>query len=160
MCVRVRACVRVFPERWRNYGAEQYGPDSVCLYQRSAFVMEQCTRKLTYPDWGSGCYKVLLMLIVSICAPHTHAYWEPFFQVWCSGGGLVVFVQDRSFLCVHKGQLLSVSVRVGDWVYNGILVCPACEVFCDDCPLPHQLPATNASRSKPIGQCPPPARSL
>lgn len=45
---------------WRNYGAEQYGPDSVCLLQKSAFVMEQCTKKMTYPDWGSGCYKVPL----------------------------------------------------------------------------------------------------
>uniref|UniRef100_A0A3Q4BU29 Leishmanolysin-like peptidase n=1 Tax=Mola mola TaxID=94237 RepID=A0A3Q4BU29_MOLML len=118
------------PDRWRNYGAEQYGPDSVCLYQKSAFVMEQCTRKMTYPDWGSGCYKVA-----------------------CSAQGLLVFVQDRSFLCVRKGQPLSVSVRVNDWVYNGVLVCPACSDFCDDCPLPHQLPPTNASRSIPIDPC-------
>lgn len=64
-----RACACACSDQWRNYGAEQYGPDSVCLYQRSAFVMEQCTRKMTYPDWGSGCYKVLLMLAVSIRAP-------------------------------------------------------------------------------------------
>eukprot|EP00066_Takifugu_rubripes_P028629 XP_011617895.1 PREDICTED: leishmanolysin-like peptidase [Takifugu rubripes] len=118
------------PDQWRNYGAEQYGPDSVCLYQRSAFVMEQCTRKMTYPDWGSGCYKVS-----------------------CSGQGLVVFVQDRSFLCVHEGQPLSVSVRVHDWVYNGVLLCPACHDFCDGCPLPHQLPPINASRRNPIDPC-------
>uniref|UniRef100_H3DPZ1 Leishmanolysin-like peptidase n=1 Tax=Tetraodon nigroviridis TaxID=99883 RepID=H3DPZ1_TETNG len=118
------------PDLLRNYGAEQYGPDSVCLYQRSAFVMEQCTRRLTYPDWGSGCYKVS-----------------------CSGGGLVVFVQDRSFLCQHQGQLLSVSVRLGGWVYSGVLLCPACELFCERCPLPHQLPSTNASRSEPIDPC-------
>ncbi|XP_057192706.1 leishmanolysin-like peptidase isoform X2 [Triplophysa rosa] len=46
------------PAVWRNYGAEQYGPGSVCLYQKSAFAMEQCTKRMTYPDWGSGCYKV------------------------------------------------------------------------------------------------------
>lgn len=63
------------PDWWRNYGAEQYGPDSVCLYQKSAFVMEQCTRKMTYPDWGSGCYKVRLVLCVpdvscsQVCVP-------------------------------------------------------------------------------------------
>uniref|UniRef100_A0A672JAI4 Leishmanolysin-like peptidase n=1 Tax=Salarias fasciatus TaxID=181472 RepID=A0A672JAI4_SALFA len=118
------------PDRWRNYGAEQYGPDSVCLYQKSAFVMEQCTRKMTYPDWGSGCYKVS-----------------------CSVQGLWVHVQDRSFACGRRGQLLSVSVRVNDWVYNGVLVCPACSDFCDDCPPPHQLLPANASRSGPIGQC-------
>lgn len=57
-------CVCVSPEVWRNYGAEQYGPDSVCVYQRSAFVMEQCSRKQSYPDWGSGCYKVRLVLVL------------------------------------------------------------------------------------------------
>lgn len=74
-------------------------------------------------------------------------------QVACSAQGLTVFVQDRSFLCVRRGQLLSVSVRVSSWVYNGVLVCPACSDFCDDCPLPHLLPPFNTSRSSPIGQC-------
>ncbi|KAE8299063.1 Leishmanolysin-like peptidase [Larimichthys crocea] len=97
------------PDWWRNYGAEQ---------------------KMTYPDWGSGCYKV-----------------------WCSAQGLSVDVQDRSFHCARKGQLLSVSVRVHDWVYNGVLVCPACTDFCEDCPLPHQLPPINTSRSNPIDPC-------
>lgn len=150
VCVRVHVC----SDQWRNYGAEQYGPDSVCLYQRSAFVMEQCTRKMTYPDWGSGCYKVLLMLTVSTLAPPsslTHA--GPCPQVSCSGQGLVVFVQDRSFLCVHEGQQLSVSVRLNGWVYNGVLLCPACEDLCQGCPLPHLLPAPNVSRRNPIGQC-------
>uniref|UniRef100_A0AAQ4QX24 Leishmanolysin-like peptidase n=1 Tax=Gasterosteus aculeatus aculeatus TaxID=481459 RepID=A0AAQ4QX24_GASAC len=118
------------PDWRRNYGAEQYGPDSVCVYQKSAFTMEQCTRRMTYPDWGSGCY-----------------------QVRCSSRGLEVLVQDQSFLCARSGQQLSVSVRVNDWVYNGVLVCPPCSHFCDDCPLPHQLPPTNASRSHPIGRC-------
>ncbi|KAF3843774.1 hypothetical protein F7725_002623 [Dissostichus mawsoni] len=43
------------PDWWRNYGAEQYGSDSVCLYQKSAFIMEQCTKKMTVSvklnDW-------------------------------------------------------------------------------------------------------------
>ncbi|XP_032128725.1 leishmanolysin-like peptidase [Sapajus apella] len=46
------------PEIFKNYGAEKYGPHSVCLIQKSAFVMEKCERKLSYPDWGSGCYQV------------------------------------------------------------------------------------------------------
>ncbi|XP_035507137.1 leishmanolysin-like peptidase isoform X2 [Scophthalmus maximus] len=118
------------PDWWRNYGAELYGPDSVCVKQKSAFVMEQCSRKMTYPDWGSGCYKVS-----------------------CSSQGLVLLVQDRSFLCSRRDQQLSVSVRVGDWVYNGVLLCPACSDFCDHCPLPHLLPPSNSSRSDPIDPC-------
>ncbi|XP_075886625.1 leishmanolysin-like peptidase isoform X2 [Nelusetta ayraudi] len=118
------------PDWWRNFGAELYGPDSVCLTQQSAFVLEQCSRRMSVPDWGSGCYKVA-----------------------CSAQGLQVFVQDRSFLCVRGGQLLSVSVRLHGWVHNGILVCPACRDLCPDCPPPHLLPPLNTSRSSPIGQC-------
>ncbi|XP_020317455.1 leishmanolysin-like peptidase [Oncorhynchus kisutch] len=118
------------PDWWRNYGAEQYGPDSVCLYQKTSFIMEQCTRRMTYPDWGSGCYKMS-----------------------CSTQGLTVWVQDTEFQCVHTGQLLRVSVRVNDWVYNGVLVCPACSDFCSACPLPQQLPPLNSTRRVPIDPC-------
>uniref|UniRef100_A0A8K9XZV6 Leishmanolysin-like peptidase n=1 Tax=Oncorhynchus mykiss TaxID=8022 RepID=A0A8K9XZV6_ONCMY len=114
----------------RNYGAEQYGPDSVCLYQKTAFVMEQCTRRMTYPDWGSGCYKIS-----------------------CSTQGLTVWVEDTAYQCVRMGQLLSVSVRVNDWVYNGVLVCPVCSDFCSACPLPQQLPPLNTTKIIPIDPC-------
>ncbi|KAG7283081.1 hypothetical protein CRUP_012974 [Coryphaenoides rupestris] len=80
------------PEWWRNYAAERYGPDSVCVYQRSAFSMEQCDKKL-----------------------------------------------------------ISVSVRLSGWSYNGVLVCPACSDLCDLCPdqaVPH-----NTTRSTPIDPC-------
>uniref|UniRef100_A0A8C5MYD8 Leishmanolysin-like peptidase n=1 Tax=Leptobrachium leishanense TaxID=445787 RepID=A0A8C5MYD8_9ANUR len=46
------------PAPSRNYGAERYGPGSACLEQRSAFIMEQCLKRMSYPDWGSGCYQV------------------------------------------------------------------------------------------------------
>uniref|UniRef100_A0A8C7I5N3 Leishmanolysin-like peptidase n=1 Tax=Oncorhynchus kisutch TaxID=8019 RepID=A0A8C7I5N3_ONCKI len=118
------------PDWWRNYGAEQYGPDSVCLYQKTAFVMEQCTRRMTYPDWGSGCYKIS-----------------------CSTQGLTVWVEDTAYQCMRTGQLLSVSVRVNDWVYNGVLVCPACSDFCSACPLPQQLPPLNTTKRIPIDPC-------
>ncbi|XP_028846079.1 leishmanolysin-like peptidase [Denticeps clupeoides] len=118
------------PDSWRNYGAERYGPDSVCLYQKSAFIMEQCNRRMTYPDWGSGCYKAS-----------------------CSEQGLTVWVQDKSFLCLHKGQLLNINVQVLDWVYTGVLVCPACSDICSTCPFPHELPPINTTRSAPIDPC-------
>ncbi|XP_062908503.1 leishmanolysin-like peptidase isoform X4 [Mobula hypostoma] len=46
------------PEPSRNYGAEEYGPDSVCLIQQSYFVMQQCNKMPRSPDWGSGCYRM------------------------------------------------------------------------------------------------------
>ncbi|XP_062312727.1 leishmanolysin-like peptidase isoform X1 [Osmerus eperlanus] len=119
------------PDWWRNYGAEQYGPDSVCVYQRRAFIMEQCTRTMTHPDWGSGCYKMS-----------------------CSSLGLILWVQDMPFQCLRKGQVLSVSVLINDWVYNGELICPACSDFCPNCLLPHQLPPLNTTtRTLPIDPC-------
>uniref|UniRef100_A0A8C9VJR7 Leishmanolysin-like peptidase n=1 Tax=Scleropages formosus TaxID=113540 RepID=A0A8C9VJR7_SCLFO len=113
-----------------NYGAEEYGPNSLCLYQKSAFVMEQCTRRMSYPDWGSGCYKTT-----------------------CSALGLTVWVQGMPFHCFYTGQLLKINVRVNTWVYSGDLVCPACSRFCSSCPLPHELPPLNASQSIPIDPC-------
>ncbi|XP_029104423.1 leishmanolysin-like peptidase isoform X2 [Scleropages formosus] len=118
------------PDSWRNYGAEEYGPNSLCLYQKSAFVMEQCTRRMSYPDWGSGCYKTT-----------------------CSALGLTVWVQGMPFHCFYTGQLLKINVRVNTWVYSGDLVCPACSRFCSSCPLPHELPPLNASQSIPIDPC-------
>ncbi|KAJ8283002.1 hypothetical protein COCON_G00055210 [Conger conger] len=121
------------PDLWRNYGAEEYGPDSLCVYQKSPFVMERCASRMTYPDWGSGCYKAR--------------------RISCSATGLVLWVQDTPFQCVHAGQLLNVNVRISEWVYSGTLVCPPCADFCPTCPLPHQLPPLNSSRRDPIDPC-------
>ena len=75
----------------------------------------------------------------------------------CSSLGLILWVQDMPFQCLLKGQVLSVSVLINDWVYNGELICPACSDFCPNCLLPHQLPPLNTTtRTLPIGQSTPP----
>ncbi|XP_033901225.1 leishmanolysin-like peptidase [Acipenser ruthenus] len=118
------------PDQSRNYGAEQYGPDSVCLLQGSAFVMEQCTRRMAYPDWGSGCYKIS-----------------------CSSQGLTVWIQDNAYLCSRAGQLLIINVEMSGWVYTGSLVCPSCFDFCRSCPPERDPPPFNKSRRIPIDPC-------
>uniref|UniRef100_A0A8C4KKA6 Leishmanolysin-like peptidase n=1 Tax=Dromaius novaehollandiae TaxID=8790 RepID=A0A8C4KKA6_DRONO len=118
------------PDPTKNYGAEKYGPNSVCLIQKSAFVMEQCRRKLSYPDWGSGCY-----------------------QVSCSPQGLYVWVKDTAYLCSRSGQVLSVSIQMNGWVHVGNLICPACWDFCDSCPPERDPPASNLTRVAPIDLC-------
>uniref|UniRef100_A0A8C3Q017 Leishmanolysin-like peptidase n=1 Tax=Chrysolophus pictus TaxID=9089 RepID=A0A8C3Q017_CHRPC len=118
------------PDPTKNYGAEEYGPNSVCLIQKSAFVMEQCRRKLSYPDWGSGCY-----------------------QVSCSPQGLHVWVKDTSYLCSRSGQVLTVSIQMNGWVHVGNLICPACWDFCDSCPPERDPPALNLSRAAAIDLC-------
>ncbi|XP_057359597.1 leishmanolysin-like peptidase isoform X4 [Manis pentadactyla] len=118
------------PDLSKNYGAEKYGPHSVCLIQKSAFVMEKCERKLSYPDWGSGCY-----------------------QVSCSPQGLKVWVQDTSYLCSRTGQVLSISIQMNGWIHDGNLLCPSCWDFCELCPAETDPPATNLSRALPLDLC-------
>nr|KAF6474670.1 leishmanolysin like peptidase [Rousettus aegyptiacus] len=118
------------PDLFKNYGAEKYGPHSVCLIQKSAFVMEKCERKLSYPDWGSGCY-----------------------QVSCSPQGLKVWVQDISYLCSRAGQVLPVSIQMNGWIHDGNLLCPSCWDFCELCPPETDPPATNLTRALPLDLC-------
>ncbi|NXW43639.1 LMLN peptidase, partial [Nyctiprogne leucopyga] len=118
------------PDPTKNYGVEKYGPNSVCLIQKSAFVMEQCRRKLSYPDWGSGCY-----------------------QVSCSPQGLHVWVKDTAYLCSRSGQVLTVSIQMNGWVHVGNLICPACPDFCDSCPPEQDPPASNFTRAAPVDLC-------
>uniref|UniRef100_A0A8C0JPM0 Leishmanolysin-like peptidase n=1 Tax=Canis lupus dingo TaxID=286419 RepID=A0A8C0JPM0_CANLU len=116
------------PDLFKNYGAEKYGPHSVCLIQKSAFVMEKCERKLSYPDWGSGCY-----------------------QVSCSPQGLTVWVQNTSYLCSRAGQVLPVSIQMNGWIHDGNLLCPSCWDFCELCPPERDPPAANLTRALPLG---------
>ncbi|XP_069886102.1 leishmanolysin-like peptidase [Dipodomys merriami] len=118
------------PEILKNYGAEKYGPHSVCLIQKSAFVMERCERKLSYPDWGSGCY-----------------------QVSCSPQGLKVWVQDTSYLCSRAGQVLPVRIQMNGWIHDGNLLCPSCWDFCEQCPPETDPPAANLTRALPLDLC-------
>ncbi|KAM4888743.1 leishmanolysin-like peptidase isoform 1-T1 [Thomomys bottae] len=119
------------PEIFKNYGAEKYGPHSVCLIQKSAFVMERCERKLSYPDWGSGCY-----------------------QVSCSPQGLMVWVQDTSYLCNRAGQVLPVHIQMNGWIHVGNLLCPSCWDFCEQCPPETDPPvAANLTQALPLDLC-------
>ncbi|XP_033259744.1 leishmanolysin-like peptidase isoform X4 [Orcinus orca] len=118
------------PDLFKNYGAEKYGPHSVCLIQKSAFVMEKCERKLSYPDWGSGCY-----------------------QVSCSPQGLKVWVQDTSYLCSRAGQVLPVSIQMNGWIHDGNLLCPSCWDFCELCPPETDPPTTNLTRALSLDLC-------
>nr|XP_020038900.1 leishmanolysin-like peptidase isoform X2 [Castor canadensis] len=118
------------PEILKNYGAEKYGPHSVCLIQKSAFVMEKCERRLSYPDWGSGCY-----------------------QVSCSPQGLKVWVQDTSYVCSRAGQVLPVRIQMNGWIHDGNLLCPSCWDFCEQCPPETDPPAVNLTRALPLDLC-------
>ncbi|XP_059822338.1 leishmanolysin-like peptidase isoform X2 [Hypanus sabinus] len=118
------------PEPSRNYGAEEYGPESICLIQQSYFIMQQCNKMPRSPDWGSGCYRIS-----------------------CSTDGLIVWVSNKSFLCSRTGQVLPVNVKLNDWVYTGSLVCPSCSDFCTACPPERDPPLSNFTKMTLIDPC-------
>lgn len=118
------------PAAARNYGAERYGPESACVEQRSPFIMEQCTKRMSYPDWGSGCY-----------------------QVNCTQEGLQIWLEEHPYLCSRAGQVLAVSTQISGWYYEGKLVCPSCWDFCDSCPPERDPPPDNRTRSAPLDLC-------
>ena len=114
--------------------------------------MEQCDKKMTFPDWGSGCYKVHTpeRAELDVHVKRWLICGLLCLQVLCSNQGLAVYVEERPFPCLYPGQLISVSVRLSGWVYNGVLVCPACSDLCDLCP--EQAAPHNTTRSTPLGQ--------
>lgn len=118
------------PEPSRNYGAEEYGAESVCLSQKSHFVMQQCNKIPSFPDWGSGCYRIS-----------------------CSTNGLIVWVSDKPYLCSQIGQVLSINVNMNDWLYTGSLVCPSCLDFCSSCPPERDPPLNNITKTIFIDPC-------
>ncbi|XP_075687136.1 leishmanolysin-like peptidase, partial [Rhinoderma darwinii] len=118
------------PAAARNYGAERYGPESVCVEQRSAFVMGQCSKRMSYPDWGSGCY-----------------------QVSCAPEGLQIWLEEIPYLCSRAGQVIAVGTRITEWFYEGKLVCPSCRDFCDFCPPERDPPPDNRTRAAPLDLC-------
>lgn len=73
-------------------------------------------------------------------------------QVTCTAQGLLVWVQNESYPCVRTGQVISVSVRMNGWVYSGQLICPTCSDFCSVCPLPHEIPHLNTTKSARLGE--------
>ncbi|XP_030065678.1 leishmanolysin-like peptidase [Microcaecilia unicolor] len=118
------------PDPSRNYAAETYGPNSVCLILKSDFTMEQCIKELNYPDWGSGCY-----------------------QIFCSSQGLKVWFNDTTYICGREGQKIAIDIEMNNWVYTGNLICPACLDFCESCPPEYDPPPINKTRIRPIGLC-------
>ena len=95
------------PAKSDNYALEYYGPGAKCIEQGRQWLAKKGLLTRTMVDWGSGCYKF-----------------------HCDGGRLRVEVDGTFYSCHHKGQRLDISGTLNDWLVNGSLICPPCEVFC------------------------------
>ena len=100
------------PSSVENYALEVYGKNSACFLQGSAWTSISCFRKVTDIDWGSGCYSYT-----------------------CTNEGLTASISGQSFPCLFAGQILDVGVIHNNVLYEGSIMCPACEVLCGNtCP--------------------------
>lgn len=86
---------------------EYYGPEAKCFEHGRRWEQRSCIFKRNWYHYGAGCYKYS-----------------------CSKGRIIVTVGNQTYDCFYPNQLLRVEQLVDQWLYNGTLLCPACEKLC------------------------------
>jgi len=54
------------PDEENNYSLEKYGVDSMCFEHGSVWTVQHCQHTYPVEHWGSGCYQVILELILYV----------------------------------------------------------------------------------------------
>lgn len=91
----------------KNAALEHYGAQTKCFEHGRRWEQRSCIFKRHWHHFGAGCYKYL-----------------------CSDGHVRVIVGNHSYPCYYPNQLIHVQQIVDHWLYNGTIVCPACEKVC------------------------------
>lgn len=91
----------------RNAALEHYGPQTKCFEHERRWDQRSCVYRRHWHHYGAGCYKYT-----------------------CSNGHLNVLVGNYSYPCYYPDQLIHIEQLVDHWLYNGTLICPACEKIC------------------------------
>lgn len=91
----------------RNAALEYYGPQTKCFEHGRRWEQRSCVYRRHWHHFGAGCYKYN-----------------------CVNGHINVVVGNYSYPCYYANQVVSVEQLVDQWLYNGTLLCPACEKIC------------------------------
>lgn len=91
----------------RNAALEYYGPQTKCFEHGRRWDQRSCVYRRHWHHYGAGCYKYT-----------------------CSGGHVSVQVGNYSYSCYYADQIIHIEQLVDHWLYNGTLICPACEKIC------------------------------
>lgn len=94
-------------ESEKNAALEHYGPEARCFEHGRRWEQRSCIYKRHWHHYGAGCYKYV-----------------------CSNGHINVIVGNHSYPCYYTDQLIHVEQIVDQWLYNGTLLCPACDKVC------------------------------
>ena len=91
----------------RNPALEYYGPQSRCFAHGRRWQQRTCDYKRHWHHFGAGCYRFS-----------------------CRNKHVNVIVGNHTYPCYYPDQLIHVNQLVGQWLYNGTLVCPNCDRIC------------------------------
>lgn len=94
-------------ESEKNAALEHYGPDSRCFEHGQRWEQRSCVYKRHWHHFGAGCYKFN-----------------------CQGGHVNVIVGNQSYPCPVANQVIHIVQVVDQWLYNGSIICPACDKIC------------------------------
>lgn len=91
----------------KNAALEHYGPQTKCFEHERRWDQRSCVYRRHWHHYGAGCYKYN-----------------------CANDHVSVLVGNHSYPCYYPDQLIHVEQLVDHWLYNGTLICPACEKIC------------------------------
>lgn len=46
---------------------------------------------------------------------------------------LKIIIGNATLTCHESGQVINVALAKADWLHEGSIICPPCQLFCDDC---------------------------
>lgn len=94
-------------ESERNPSLEHHGPQTKCFEHGRRWEQRSCMFKRHWHHYGAGCYKYS-----------------------CSNGHISVTVGNHTYGCYYPNQKIHIEQLLDQWLYNGTLLCPACEKIC------------------------------
>lgn len=94
-------------ESERNPALESYGPQTKCFEHGRRWEHKSCVLKRHWQHFGAGCYRYS-----------------------CQDGHYSVMIGNHSYHCYYPDQHLKVEQIIDHWLYNGTLICPACDKIC------------------------------
>lgn len=56
----------------------------------------------------------------------------------CEDGMLKIMIENATFTCHEAGQVIDISLAKDEWLHEGSIICPNCQLFCDDCKNPEE----------------------
>ncbi|CAL1536224.1 unnamed protein product, partial [Lymnaea stagnalis] len=95
-------------EKAGNFFGESYGENSLCFEHASKWYLHQCSSTRSPQHAGSGCYQYSCV----------------------EGVGLVIQLENQTYRCYREKQVIKVIFQSSEYIHQGSVVCPNCDLIC------------------------------